>query len=225
MKEGPDIARIAALIGDPARANILGALMAGHALTATELAAEAGVTPQTASSHLAQLTQGALLSVLAQGRHRYFTLASPEVARAVEALMGLAAAAGQLRHRPGPKDTALRAARRCYHHLAGSAGVQVHDSLAQSGHLTHDASGLRLTDAGLAHLRAFGLILDSNESQCRTCLDWSERRPHLGGKAGRALLRQMQALGWLRPLEGSRALVFTARGQSAFATAFPVAKG
>lgn len=111
MKEGPDIARVAALIGDPARANMLAALMSGKALTASELAAEAGVTPQTASSHLARLTEGGLVSVRKQGRHRYIALASAEVARALEGLMDLATGAGHLRTRTGPRDDALRKAR------------------------------------------------------------------------------------------------------------------
>ena len=117
MKEGPNIAFIAALIGDPARANILTALMSGKALTATELAAEAGVTLQTASSHLSKLVQGDLLRVLKQGRHKYFSLANDDVAHVLEGIMGLAAGAGHLRIRTGPKDTALRHARVCYSHL------------------------------------------------------------------------------------------------------------
>ncbi len=222
MKEGPDIARVAALIGDPARANMLGALMAGTALTAGELATEAGITPQTASSHLARLTDGGLLSVVAQGRHRYFALASHEVARTLEALMGLAARTGQLRHRPGPRDESLRAARSCYHHLAGAAGVRLHDSLTAQGHLAHGADGLHLTASGIAHLAAAGLVLPLGQVRhCRACLDWSERRYHLGGSAGRALLAQMRHMNWLRPVAGSRALVFTAPGHRAFAAAFP----
>jgi DNA-binding transcriptional ArsR family regulator len=223
MKEGPDIARIAALIGDPARANMLEALLPGPALTAGELAARAGITPQTASSHLARLTDGGLLSGIAQGRHRYFTLASPDVAQTLEALMGLATKTGQLRHRPGPRDESLRAARRCYHHLAGAAGVRVQDSLTALGHLAHGPDDLHLTASGAAHLAACGLDLPQGDaSHCRTCLDWSERRFHLGGRAGRALLRQMLHLDWLRPVAASRALVLTAPGQRAFAAAFPV---
>jgi DNA-binding transcriptional ArsR family regulator len=222
MKEGPDIARIAALIGDPARANMLAALIAGPALTATELAAEAGITPQTASSHLARLTEGGLLAAIAQGRHRYFSLASPEVAHTLEALMGLAASTGQLRHRPGPRDESLRAARSCYHHLAGAAGVQVHDSLTARGHLVHDADGLHLTTAGVTHLTEIGLDLAApRASRCRTCLDWSERRFHLGGTLGRTLLRHMLDHNWLRPVAGSRALEFTTSGRRGFAATFP----
>lgn len=146
MKDGPDIARTAALIGDPARANMLVALMSGKALTATELAAQAGVTVQTASSHLARLHEGGLLRLRKQGRHKYFSLASSEVAGVLEALMGLAAGAGHLRSRTGPSDKALRKARICYNHLAGDMGVQMFDALLARGHLDIRAGELRLTD-------------------------------------------------------------------------------
>ena len=122
MKEGPDIAHVAALIGDPARANMLTALLSGKALTATELASEAGVTVQTASSHLAKLGTGGLLRQRKQGRHKYFSLAGADVAHVLEGLMGLAAGAGHLRTRTGPKDAQLRKARVCYNHLAGDMG-------------------------------------------------------------------------------------------------------
>src|SRR5690606_11551205 len=135
MKEGPDIARIAAVIGDPARANMLVALMSGKALTATELAAEAGVTAQTASSHLARLHASGLPRTRKQGRHKYFSLASVEVAGVLEALMGLAAGAGHFRSRTGPMNKALRRARICYNHLAGDMGVQMFDSLLAQNRL------------------------------------------------------------------------------------------
>ncbi|MEO0960637.1 MAG: winged helix-turn-helix domain-containing protein, partial [Pseudomonadota bacterium] len=122
MKAGPDIAHIAALIGDPARANMLTALMSGKALTVSELAEEAGVTIQTASSHLSKLDEGGLLRPRKQGRHKYFTLASDDVAHVLEGLMGLAAGSGYLRKRTGPRDAELRRARVCYNHLAGDMG-------------------------------------------------------------------------------------------------------
>ena len=125
MKEGPDIARIAALIGDPARANMLTALMSGKAVTATELAQEANVTLQTASTHLSKLDEGGLLRPRKQGRHKYFSLANDDVARVLEGLMGLAAGSGHLRSRTGPRDPALRKARVCYNHLAGDLGIRL----------------------------------------------------------------------------------------------------
>ena len=225
MKEGPDISRIAALIGDPARANMLTGLMAGPALTAGELSAEAGITPQTASAHLAKLVEAGLLSAVAQGRHRYFTLATPEVARLIEALMGLATGTAHRppTRRPGPKDESLRAARSCYHHLAGAAGVRLHDSLTHAGHLAQDASGLHLTATGAAYLAGLGLYLPAAPpARCRSCLDWSERRFHLGGTIGRAILQHMLAARWLHPIPASRAVRFTGPGQRLFAAAFPL---
>src|ERR1700749_3398783 len=133
MKAGPDIAMVASLVGDPARANILTALMTGRALTESERAHEAGVTPQTASSHLSKLESGGLIAQEKQGRHRYYRLADPDVASVLEGLEGLAARAGHLRVRTGPKDPALRHARVCYDHLAGDLGVGVLDSLTRRG--------------------------------------------------------------------------------------------
>ncbi len=135
MKEGPSIASVAALIGDPARANMLAALMSGRALTAGELAREAGIAAPTASGHLARLREAGLVLVEAQGRHRYVRLAGPEVAAVLEGLMGLSARDGRLRTRPGPRDPALRTARVCYDHLAGEWGVRLYDALLADGRL------------------------------------------------------------------------------------------
>lgn len=225
MKEGPDIARLAALIGDPCRANIMTALMAGKALTASELAEEAGVALPTASGHLAKLTDAALLVVRKQGRHKYFTLASPEVAQVLEALMGLAAGRGLMRTKPGPRDHALRQARVCYNHLAGQRGVQLYDSLIARDLLRAPPSGLTLTAEGEAFLSGFGLdpaqLATGRAPVCRDCLDWSERRHHLAGAAGRALLARIEALGWARRDPTSRAVHFTRSGARAFDSAFP----
>ena len=225
MKEGPDIARIAALIGDPARANMLSALMGGRALTASELAAEAGVTLPTASSHLAKLCDGGLASPRKQGRHKYFSLASDEVARVLEGLMGLAAGHGHLRSRPGPRDPALRKARVCYNHLAGDLGTRMFDSLMARGLIGRGGDDLALTPAGRAFVADFGIdlsALDAGKTRlCRECLDWSERRSHLGGSLGRALFGRMADLGWLRRVEGSRVVHFSGEGLRAFMAAFP----
>lgn len=213
MKEGPDIARIAALIGDPARANMLVALMSGKALTATELAAEAGVTVQTASSHLARLHEGGLLRPRKQGRHKYFSLASAEVAGVLEALMGLAAGAGHLRSRTGPRDKPLRQARVCYNHLAGNMGVQMFDSLLAQGCLGFRADELRLTKIGRDFVAGCGIDIESlsgkRSALCRECLDWSERRSHLAGSLGRAFLARFVELGWARVDTSTRIVAFT----------------
>lgn len=221
MKEGPDIARIAALIGDPARANILTALMSGKALTASELAAEAGVTLQTASSHLSRLAEGRLLTLRKQGRHKYFSLAGEEVARVLEGLMGLAAGHGHLRRRPGPKDAALRKARVCYNHLAGEMGTRMYQHFAAAGYLHKAGEGLHLSEAGTAFMRDFGIdpasLMRGRAPLCRDCLDWSERRVHLAGSLGRAILSRIEQLGWARRDKATRVVVFTKHGEQAFA--------
>lgn len=220
MKEGPDIARVAALIGDPARANILTALMSGKALTATELAREAGVTLQTASGHLAKLEQGGLTQVLKQGRHKYVSLAGDEVARVLEALMGLAAKAGHLRTRTGPRDQALRKARVCYNHLAGDMGTRLYDRFIARGYLGRDGETLILTAPGIAFARDFGIDVDAlgkaRAPLCRDCLDWSERRAHLAGSLGRALLTRFEDLGWARRDRSTRAVHFSDIGERQF---------
>ncbi|MEO1090129.1 MAG: winged helix-turn-helix domain-containing protein [Pseudomonadota bacterium] len=225
MKEGPDIARIAALIGDPARANMLTALMSGKALTASELASEAGVTLPTASAHLAKLHDGGLLRPRKQGRHKYFSLASDDVARALEGLMGLAAASGHLRSRTGPKDPALRRARVCYDHLAGDMGIQLFDSLVQRRFLQMGPEALELSDTGRAFVAELGIDVAGLAARkaplCRECLDWSERRSHLAGSLGRALLSRFEASGWARRGPGTRAVRFTGAGATAFERAFP----
>lgn len=226
MKEGPPIAQIAALIGDPARANMLGALMSGKALTATELANEAQITRQTASTHLKKLTEGQLLVQRHQGRHRYYALANEEVALTLAGLMGLADLTGQSRTRTGPKDDALRTARACYNHLAGEKGVWLYESLCKQGHLDHKDGTLYLTDNGRAFALAFGIDVDKLENKssalCRECLDWSARRSHLAGSLGRAFLARFEEIGWVHRAPKSRAIIFTPRGNREFANHFPL---
>ncbi len=224
MKEGPDIARIAALIGDPARANMLTALMSGKALTATELAQEAGVMLQTASSHLAKLDDGGLLRARKQGRHKYFSLANDDVAHVLESLMGLAAGSGYLRTRTGPKDAALRKARVCYNHLAGDMGTQLFDTFKARRFLEDQDDTLALTETGEQFANDFGIdvtVLKSKRTPlCRECLDWSERRSHLAGSLGRAMLSRFEALGWAKRDAGSRAVIFTKNGAVKFQETF-----
>ena len=225
MKEGPDIATIAALIGDPARANMLTATMGGKALTVSELAGEAGITIQTASSHLSRMEDAGLLRVRKQGRHKYYAIADTEVAHVLEGLMGLAARAGHLRKRVGPKDTALRKARVCYNHLAGEMGTRLYDSLLARGLLEPSAGGVALTDRGAAFVVEFGIDLAALSVKkaplCRECLDWSERRPHLAGSLGRAILGRIETLDWAKRDQKSRAMHFSSTGLAAFSRVFP----
>jgi DNA-binding transcriptional ArsR family regulator len=219
MKDGPDIARVAALFGDPARANMLVALGDGRALTATELAAEAGVTRQTASSHLARLTNSGLLVMEPQGRHRYYRVTDEEVAHAIESLMGLAHAKGGRRTRTGPRDPALRRARSCYSHLAGELGVALFNGLARRRWIELAGDDVGVSAAGRRAFTDFGIDLDALAVQrrplCRPCLDWSERRHHLAGSLGVALLTRITDLKWARREKDSRIVRFTPQGEKA----------
>ncbi len=224
MKDGPDIARVAALIGDPARANILSALMSGQALTATELAESAGVTRSTTSIHLAKLEAGNLVRRTRQGRHRYFALAGSEVAGVLESLMGLAQQTGAVRTRTGPRDPALREARLCYDHLAGEMGVYMLDGLLAKGIVTTEDGEISMTHRGRRALSGLGIDISTLESGrrklCRGCLDWSMRRDHLAGALGAALWKHIGAVGWAERVGDSRAVRFTEPGRSAFLMTF-----
>jgi DNA-binding transcriptional ArsR family regulator len=220
MKDGPDIARIAALLGDPARADALTALMTDRALTATELAAIAGVTKQTMSAHLAKLLDAALIAVDQQGRHRYFRLAAEDVASVLESLMGVAFRTGAVRLLSGPREPALRTARICYDHLAGELGVLLYEALLRHAMLEISQQGLRPTDTGVEWFKRAGIELDAvarkRRAACRPCMDWSERRYHLAGSLGAALLTRVCALGWAKRERSSRVIAFTARGEHQF---------
>jgi DNA-binding transcriptional ArsR family regulator len=229
MKAGPDIAMVAALVGDPARANILTALLSGRALTASELAQEAGVTPQTASSHLGKLEAGGLIEPEKQGRHRYYRLTGSDVAGVLEGLAGLAARAGHLRVRTGPKDPALRRARVCYDHLAGDLGVQMLDSMKKQRLIRQHKQAIELTANG-ERFMAKALQIDAGSLAhprrplCKACLDWSERRHHLAGTLGAAMMTRFAELKWAArdPAPGSRIVNFTRNGEKQFAALFGV---
>jgi len=227
MDDTTDLARIAALLGDPARARMLNALMDGRALTATELALEGAVAPSTASSHLARLLAAELVAIERQGRHRYYRLSGTDVAEVLESLMGLAVRLGGKRVRTGPRDPELRQARVCYDHLAGERGVQLFDSLCARGYLAPEDGTVSLTEDGRLALARFGIDFETLRATrrplCRPCLDWSVRRQHLGGALGAALLQEIFARGWAERRRGSRVVAFSARGAAAFSRAFPLA--
>ncbi len=226
-------AEIAALAGDPARAGMLHALMDGRVLAASELALVAGISPQTASGHLNQLTAAGLLAVEKQGRHRYHRLASPAVAQMIESIMQVASAVESSRTpvRVGPRDAALRAARTCYDHLAGRLGVALADALVAGGHVELSSEAGIVTDTGMALLSRIGIDLQNiiarrgnrpGRALCRSCLDWSERRPHLAGTIGAALCAHCFDKGWIRHIKGTRAVAITPWGQRSFREAFGV---
>lgn len=224
IASGNTIAEVASLIGDAARANMLSALMGGQALTAGELARHAGVSAQTTSGHLGKLTEARLIVVEKQGRHRYYRLASPDVAQAIQALMAVAASGPKRYHPIGSRDEAMRLARTCYDHMAGRLAIAVADALIGKGYVVlADGAGL-VTEEGQRFFCDFGVDLDeaarAKRPLCRTCLDWSERRPHFAGRLGAALLDRALALGWVGRIAESRALRITRAGEAGFSGTF-----
>jgi DNA-binding transcriptional ArsR family regulator len=220
------IARIAGLVGEPARTAMLIELMGGRALTASELARAAAIGASTASAHLTQLLDAQMLRVTASGRHRYYRLASPEIARLIETLMQLAvqsATAPAPRLVVGPKDAALRAARTCYDHLAGRLGVAIAQRLVADDGLILEEEHGHLTDRGRRALAQIGIDiptsvgpnLRTDPASCRPCLDWSERRFHIAGRLASHICRCCLERGWLRRREGTRAVDVTPSGREA----------
>lgn len=228
MDGTPNIAKIGTLLGDNTRARMLSTLMHGKALTASELAREAGVTAQTATSHLAKLESGGLLTLRKQGRHKYFALANEEVASLLETLMRLSTDDRSLHTLTGPRDAAMRHARVCYNHLAGNKGIQLHDSLLASKALILSNGNLTLTDSGQTFMQEFGIDLQalkaSRSPLCRECLDWSERRSHLAGSLGRALLARFERMKWVKRDPDSRIITFSTKGERAFNQTFGAAE-
>ena len=229
MHHASGLAEIGDLVGDPARASMLWALLDGRALSAGELADIAGVAPQTASGHLARLLAADLLAVERQGRHRYHRLASPWVAEMLEAILRVSAGSATTAvraRRVGPRDEAMRMARTCYDHLAGRLAVALTDAMVQRGCLELGPDGGELTEDGVVFLRDLGVRTTfggrSRRPFCRPCLDWSERRPHLAGALGAALADRCLELDWVRRREGTRALMITPVGLRGFRTAFGV---
>ncbi len=222
----PDVAEIAALIGDPGRAAMLFALLDGRELPAAELAARAGVSPQSATAHLKRLVAAGLLDARASGRHRLFRLHSAEVGHAMEALAAIA--------RPRPivgltQSTALqrlRTARSCYDHLAGHLGVAVTDRLVENGTLLAGERAFVVTDTGTKFLHALGVDVEraraASRSFARACTDWTERRPHLAGSLGAALLERFLTRGWVRRNAHERSLAITAEGRIFLARMFRI---
>jgi DNA-binding transcriptional ArsR family regulator len=219
------VAEIGALLGDPARVNMIIALLDGRARTARELADAGGVSPQTASSHLGKLVAAQFLQVDRQGRHRYHRLASPEIARLLEQMhvAGSTLEANRMRSFC-PKDAQIRELRSCYDHLAGRIAVELGERLIGDSAASGNA---RLTPEGLSLLDAFGIdvrsIKTGRRAFCRACLDWSERRPHVAGALGAAILDRLKTLGWVKTRSSGRSLILTAAGERGFNDTFGIA--
>jgi DNA-binding transcriptional ArsR family regulator len=219
----PGLARVAALLADPGRAAMLWALMDGSARPAGELTLIAGLSPSAASAHLARLSEGGLLAPEVRGRHRYYRIATPEIAQTIEALMNVAHATAPARPVTRPARTVpveMRHARTCYDHMAGEVAVRVFDRLVAGGLLVLEGDDLDATEAGIARLASWGVDLGALRARRRrfacTCLDWSERRAHLGGALGAALLERFMSNGWVERTSRPRVLRITPLGQREF---------
>ena len=224
MSNYPDLAAVASLIADPARASMLSALLGDNALPAGELARLARITPQTASTHLAKLVKGNLLSVTALGRHRYFRLRDQNVAQALESLALLAGPARVTSLNDSLERKAIHRARTCYDHLAGALGVGLTQALMDHGFVEYHGDAYEVTQAGETWFDSFGI--DCSELQqkrrafVKSCLDWSERKPHLAGALGAAVLRRLLDLKWLLRVRGSRAVKVTDLGRQQLQSEF-----
>jgi DNA-binding transcriptional ArsR family regulator len=228
MSTGADIAAVAALVGDPARANILSELLGGRAMAAGELARVAGVAASTASEHLAKLTEAGLLERIAQGRARYYRLASPAVAAMLESIITVTADPDQRPPAVPRVPSALKQARTCYDHIAGELGVAIADALVSKGAVVLHPDGGVLTETGAALLARLGVDGSAGRGRrplCRACLDWSERRPHLSGALGNQILKRSLELGWVRRAPSGRALEVTAKGRAGYRELFGVEAG
>lgn len=225
MITGPLIAEIAALVGDPARATMLSALLDGRALTATELAYAARITPQTASTHLAKLIDVGLLSTVRDGRHRYLRLASAKVAQMIDGIMAVALD-NRPRYRPLSRQAQeLRGARVCYDHLAGRISVDLADFFTEHEYVVFGDEAAEVTPDGVRFLAEFGIDLSCGTKRrflCRSCLDWTERRPDIGGAVGAAIANRLFDLNWTERKKNSRAVTVTPTGAAGLLCTFGI---
>jgi DNA-binding transcriptional ArsR family regulator len=226
MIRGAIIAEVATLVADPARATIVSALLDGRALTASELAWAARITPQTASAHLGKLTKAGLLCMERNGRHRYFRLASAKVAEMIE---GIVAVALEKRPRFRPLsgyEHAISVARICYDHLAGRVSVDLAAALITGEYIVLDDKAGEITAEGARFFTEFGIALPARHSTrrrfCRPCLDWTERRPHIAGALGAAITRRLFDLGWIERMKRGHEVIVTPLGQRGLQQTFGV---
>ena len=220
MHNEPNISQISSLIGDPARAKMMIALLGEKALSASELALEANITSQTASSHLAKLVEGSLIVVQKQGRHRYFQLKGQEVAKLLELLLHLSSGVEHSHVKTRPRNPELRTARVCYDHLAGRIAVQLFESVSSNGYLAFRDGQVNLTAKGRTFFENLGADLEQMRTKrrplCRSCLDWSERRHHLAGSLGQWILSDLFKKRWAKKDPDSRVIGFTKKGLDQF---------
>jgi DNA-binding transcriptional ArsR family regulator len=221
-----DVASAAALIGEPARAGLLLALMEAEPLPARELAIRAGIAPSTASGHLAKLVAGGLLVAESSGRHRFFRLADRAVAQALEALAAIAPEKPVQSLREATAGEAIRVARTCYDHLAGRLGVELTSALEREGTLLRQDGTYELGPSAEQRLSSLGIELAGlakrRRALARLCLDWTERRPHVAGAVGAALAERLFELGWVEPRAANRSVEITPRGRAQLEAEFGI---
>ncbi|MFW9335763.1 ArsR/SmtB family transcription factor [Paenibacillus polymyxa] len=226
MSTQSNVAMIASLVSEPSRAAILTALLDGRFHTASELAHMAGIKPQTASFHLAKMTEAQVITVEKQGRHRYYGIQDPEVAQVMESLLSIAPPVPIKSLKQASENEAIRLARTCYDHVAGHLGVQIMSFFMQKGILSEDQDGLHITQQGEIFFADFQINLKNTRQKRRSfshkCLDWSERRHHLAGALGSALLDRLFELHWVEHLPTTRAIRITAEGKRGFKEVFSI---
>jgi DNA-binding transcriptional ArsR family regulator len=226
MIAGPDLAATAGLIGEPARAAMMSALLGGEAFPATTLAARAGVSAQTASAHLARLTKAGLVTMMRSGRYRLYRLSDPKIADALEAFAGICPEHTISSLRQSDESAALKLARMCYDHLAGFVGVGVTEALMLRSYIATHGHEFAITRSGKAWLADFGIepqpLSELRRKLATQCLDWSERRPHVGGALGAALAQRMLELGWFARARSNRSLKVTGDGRRSLVRHFGV---
>ncbi|MGG4213447.1 winged helix-turn-helix domain-containing protein [Paenibacillus sp. FSL L8-0638] len=226
MSTKSNVAMIASLVSEPSRAAILTALLDGRFHTASELAHMAGIKPQTASFHLAKMTEAHVVTVEKQGRHRYYGIQDPEVARVMESFLSIAPPVPIKSFKQASENEAIRLARTCYDHVAGQLGVQLMNFFMQKGILSEDQDGLHITDQGETFFTDFQIDLTKTRQKRRSfshkCLDWSERRHHLAGALGSAILDRLFELNWIERLPTTRAIRITAEGKGGFKEIFSI---
>ncbi|AUS24744.1 winged helix-turn-helix domain-containing protein [Paenibacillus sp. P2(2022)] len=229
MSTQSNVAMIASLVSEPSRAAILTALLDGRFHTASELAHMAGIKPQTASFHLAKMTEAQVVTVEKQGRHRYYGIQDPEVAQVMESLLSIAPPVPIKSFKQASENEAIRLARTCYDHVAGHLGVQIMSFFMQKGILSEDQDGLHITQQGEIFFADFQINLKNTRQKRRSfshkCLDWSERRHHLAGALGSALLDRLFELHWVEHLPTTRAIRITAEGKRGFKEVFSIEIG
>jgi DNA-binding transcriptional ArsR family regulator len=226
MNINPNLSNVASIVSEPSRAAILTVLLDNRFHSAGELAYMARIKPQTTSFHLSKMIEANLITVEKQGRHRYFRIQGPEVAKIMETLLPLSPPAQIRSFNQSTEDKAIRQARTCYDHIAGFLGVQLTDSFIKKGFLTDNNDEFLLSEGGVSFLASLGIDVQEVRKKRRSfshkCLDWSERRHHLAGALGNVILELFIELNWVKRLPKTRALEITSIGKKAFLDYFSI---